>query len=82
MYTRLTSDGQIVDIWEEAKEAEELIGYSILKDTYLEELEPKFAAMKCKGIIPSEKMKPQTFWAEVRKELGNGQEELPCDCSF
>lgn len=70
------------EIWEEAKEAEEIIGYSILKDTYLIELEPKFAAMKCKGIIPSEKLKPQTFWAEVRKELGNGQEELPCDCSF
>jgi hypothetical protein len=30
------------EIWKEALEAENEIGYSILKDTYLEELEPKF----------------------------------------
>jgi hypothetical protein len=72
------------EIWEEAKQAENEIGYSIIKDIYLEELEPKFKKMKCRGIIPSEKMKPQTFWAEVEKALPmNGQLSfLPCECSI
>lgn len=72
------------DIWEEAKEAEKEIGYSILKDTYLEELEPKFKQMRCKGIVPTEKMKPQTFWAMVKKELpAEGQISfLPCECAL
>ena len=72
-------------LWEEAKEAEKEIGYSILKDEFLEELEPKFASMKCRGIKPSEKMKPQAFWAMVKKELPpiDGQMDfLPCECSI
>lgn len=73
------------DLWKEAVETEEEIGYSILKDTYLEELVPKFSKMKCRGIIPSEKMKPQRFWSEVKKALPaiDGQMSfLPCECSI
>lgn len=72
------------DIWKEAIQAENEIGYSILKDTYLEDLEPKFKKMKCKGIIPSEKMKPQKFWSEVDKALPmDGQLSfLPCECAI
>lgn len=72
------------ELWEEAKETEKEIGYSILKDTFLEELEPKFARMKCKGIIPSEKMKSQKFWSEVKKALPeDGQLSfLPCECAI
>lgn len=71
-------------IWEEAKETEKYIGYSILKGVYLEELETKFKQMKCRGIVPSEKMKPQTFWAKVEKELPmEGQISfLPCECAL
>jgi thermostable 8-oxoguanine DNA glycosylase len=71
-------------IWSEALQAENEIGYSILKDTYLEELESKFRQMKCKGITPGEKMKPQTFWAEVEKALPmDGQLSfLPCECAL
>lgn len=68
-------------IWQEAKETEEVIGYSILKNEFLEELEPKFKRMKCKGIMPSEKLRPQTFWALVRKEIPDGEENLPCECA-
>lgn len=68
-------------LWEEAKEAENQIGYSIIKDVYLEDLEPKFARMKCKGIEPGEKMKPQTFWAMVKREIPDGSESLPCECA-
>lgn len=73
------------EIWKEAVEAENEIGYSILKDTYLEELEPKFRKMRCRGIVPSEKMKPQAFWAKVKKELPplDGQMDfLPCECAL
>lgn len=72
------------NLWKEAKETEEYIGYSILKDRFLEELEPKFSRMKCQGFIPTEKLNPQKFWAKVEKELQLiGQISwLPCDCSF
>jgi len=72
------------ELWKEAVETEKEIGYSILKDTFLEELEPKFARMKCKGIIPSEKMKSQKFWSEVKKALPeDGQLSfLPCECAI
>ena len=71
-------------LWEEAKQTEEEIGYSILKDKYLEDLEPKFKQMKCQGFVPSEKISPQKFWAKVEKELQEiGQISwLPCECSF
>lgn len=71
-------------LWKEAKETEEKIGYSILKDKFLEELEPKFSQMKCQGIIPTEKVSPQAFWRRVEKELQIiGQISwLPCECSF
>jgi len=72
------------EIWQEAIEAEKEIGYSILKDTYLEELESKFKRMKCRGIVPSETMMPQHFWSEVEKALPmEGQISfLPCECSY
>lgn len=70
------------ELWEEAKQVENEIGYSIIKGSFLEELEPKFARMKCKGIVPTEKIKPQTFWAMVRKEIPDKSENLPCECAL
>ena len=73
------------DIWKEAILAEKEIGYSILNDCYLEELEPKFKKIKCRGIEPSEIQKnPAKFWAEVRKALPvDGQLSfLPCECTL
>lgn len=72
------------ELWKEAKETENEIGYSILKDKFLEELEPKFSRMKCQGIAPGEKIGPKKFWAMVDKALPiEGQISfLPCDCSF
>ena len=71
-------------LWNEAKETEAEIGYSILKDKFLEELEPKFAQMKCQGMVPTEKINPQAFLSKVEKELQLiGQISwLPCECSF
>ena len=72
------------ELWEEAKETEREIGFSILKDTFLEELEPKFKQMKCRGIVPTEKVGSQKFWSEVKKALPeDGQLSiLPCECAL
>lgn len=72
-------------LFNEAKRVENEIGYSILKDTFLEELEPKFAQMKCHGIVPTEKTKPQTFWSMVKKALPEDEGQLsflPCECAL
>ena len=68
------------DIWEKAKWAEEVIGYSILKNDFLIELEPEFEKMRCRGIIPSEKLNHQSFWAEVRKTFKD-ESNMPCECA-
>lgn len=60
--------------------AEEVIGYSILKDNYLKDLEPKFARMKASGIVPTEAVGWQTFWARVNRILKDGYYSLPCEC--
>lgn len=76
------------DIFQKAKLAEELIGYSILKDVYLEEIEPMFIAMKAEGITTTEHEDGRTFFARVRKTLNEDQINLfsededmkPCEC--
>lgn len=72
------------ELWKEAIDTENEIGFSILNDCYLIDLEPKFAKMKCSGIIPSENLNPQTFWSMVEKSLPiDGQVSLfPCECSY
>lgn len=72
------------EIWEEAKETEEEIGYSIMKDIFLKDLEPKFKQMKCMGIEPTEKMNPAKFWSMVRKNLPETEQLtlFPCECSL
>ncbi|WP_343274626.1 hypothetical protein [Ligaoa zhengdingensis] len=71
------------DIWWDAKFAEERLGYSIINGVYLKELEPLFWSMKHeKHICPSEKMPPQTFWAQVNATLPEQESMMPCDCAF
>ena len=57
------------DIWEKAKNAEDIIGYSIIKKYYLKDLECKFKLMQQLKIIPTEHIPHQTFWASVRKKI-------------
>lgn len=73
------------DIWEKAKHAEDIIGYSIMKSNYLDELEEEFALMKSIGITTTEHEDGRTFAARVRKELKNISfdfDEKPCECVF
>lgn len=71
------------DIWEEAKAAEEQIGYSIIKGSYLKDLEPQFQEMRdALKIIPTDRTNSAHFWKKVREALPEEQLEIPCDCSF
>lgn len=77
------------DIWLKAKWAEDEIGYAIHHDSsgpvFLDDMEEKFAAMKAAGVVATEQMKHQTFWAQARKVVKIHQElsrALPCECSF
>ncbi len=68
------------DIWEEAKAAEEIIGYSIIKGVYLKDLEEKFREMRDKlHVIPTDKTGSARFWADVRKAIPDDeQDDVPC----
>lgn len=77
------------DIWQRAKDAEEDIGYTIHDGVSLEELEEDFAAMQAAGVVPTEHVPQQTFWAEARKRvrlkvINESQLSLaftkPCEC--
>ena len=71
------------DIWEDAKAAEETIGYSIIKGVYLKELEPKFREMRdILRIVPTDKTNSARFGKEVREAMPEEPLEIPCDCSF
>ena len=69
------------EIWEKAKQAEDAIGYSILKQGFLGEFEDEFSKLKEKALSPTEKIKSQAFWAVARK-LIKDDDNLPCECSF
>jgi hypothetical protein len=68
------------DIWDEAKMGEEEIGYAIHKDldgpVYLEEKEELFNAMISAGVVPTEKVKFQTFWANAKKMVNQHEKEM------
>ena len=80
------------DIFNKAMEVENEIGFSILKDIYLEDLEPLFKKMKEAKVQPTEKIQSCTWWASAKQKLTNfelGQIKMfddeinmPCDCSF
>lgn len=75
------------DIFEKAKEAERVIEHSILKSGYLKDFECLFERMRNVGIVPTEHIPHQTFWATVNRELKEPnlfqfeEFEKPCACS-
>lgn len=74
------------DRWEKGKFAEEEIGYTIIKGTSLEELEPMFERMREIGIQPTEHIPAATFWANVKKQLKieivEDEALVPCECAI
>lgn len=75
------------DVWLKAKWAEEEIGYAIHyadgAPVYLEDMEPKFAAMKAAGVPATERIPQQRFWARANKvvKIAVAQDVLPCECT-
>lgn len=69
------------EIWKKAKLAEEVIGYSILRESYLSDLEPEFKILRERALPATEKIKFQTFWAMARKIIKEDDAPLPCDCA-
>lgn len=75
------------DIWLKAKWAEEEIGDAIHHDdtgpVYLEDMEAKFAIMKCAGVPQTEHISHQRFWADARKyiKIASTPSLLPCECT-
>ncbi len=71
------------DVFEKAKLAEDCIGYSIIKDAYLDELEPIFSEMKRIGIPATEHIHANTFWSSVRRagiDTTPDASSKPCEC--
>lgn len=74
------------DIWLKAKWAEDEIGHAIHYDegrpVYLEDMEPRFEAMRAAGIPATEHIPQQRFWASAKKiiNIKAVQPELPCEC--
>jgi len=71
------------DVFEKAKLAEDFIGYSIIKDAYLDELEPIFSEMKRIGIPATEHIHANTFWSSVRRagiDTTPDASSKPCEC--
>lgn len=69
------------DLFDEAMEIEQDIGYSIIKGTFLEEFIPKFKEMQANGICPNDREQSQSFWARVENACPEQMTFLPCDCA-
>lgn len=73
------------DLFEKAKWAEEQIGYSIIRDHYMKDLELVFKEMKEKGISTTEHTPGVTFWVSVRRAgISTDPDDYnkPCECTF
>ena len=80
------------DIWNKAKETENIIGNSILKEGFLEEFEEEFKLMLESGVVPTEKIVPTQFWKQAKEKVNNRHnlklfdfledENKPCECTF
>lgn len=74
------------DIFEKAKQAEDKIGYSIMRNEYLEDVEPLFRSMQKHGVKPTEHIDHRTFWSTIKKagfDVDADEEDAkPCMCSL
>ena len=73
------------DLWAKGKLAEEVIGYSIHKDWYLEDVEEDFERMKQLGMSTTEHERGVTFFARVKREfkaIDSDEDQKPCECVF
>jgi hypothetical protein len=69
-------------LFEETIETEQDVGYSIIRDSFMEEMIPKYKEMQSKGICPNDKENSASFWAKVNSTLPEQQSFMPCDCAL
>lgn len=70
-----------IDIFLEAKEAEEIIGYSFGNFGFLKDSEDKFEKMKQIGIPANEHIPSHIFWKSAKHYLKQSTADLfPCEC--
>lgn len=73
------------EVWERAKMSEDVIGYTIMKNQSLDELEDHFKEMEALGITTTEHENAMTFFARVRKVFkaleADEEDVLPCECT-
>jgi hypothetical protein len=76
------------EIFQKAINTENEIGYSILKQGFLEDFVKDFELMKINGVVPTEHIQASRFWKEAKKKT-NGTIEIdfsindkPCECVF
>ena len=73
------------DLFEKAKDAEESIGYSIMKNQYLEDVEKEFEFLINNGVDTTEHEDGRTFAARCRKLIKTidlDEAAKPCECTF
>lgn len=69
------------DIFDEAKQAEEIIGYSFGNFGFLKDVEPKLEQMKKIGIPANEHIPSNVFWKSAKHYLKQSTADLfPCEC--
>lgn len=73
------------DIFNKAKNTEEIIGHSIMKNGYLSEIEKEFETWRKAGLTTTEHEDGRTFAARARKacpQIECDKDEKPCECVF
>jgi hypothetical protein len=82
------------DMFAKAMQTEDVLGHSIISGIYLDELVPLFQEMRAAGVVPTEHLHSQTFWASARRAVKLHKQSLvecenadvrdgrPCECSF
>lgn len=70
------------DVFEEAKEAESIIGHAIIsEDVWLKDLEIDFEKMKIAGVPANEHVPSGKFWKSAKNYTEKGLTDLfPCEC--
>jgi len=70
------------DIFDQAMQAEEIIGHSIIGDILLKDLIPIYEDVKSMGICPNDRQNGSSFWANVNRNIPEQMSFIPCDCAL
>ncbi len=69
------------DIFQEAIQVENKLGYSIIKGHFMKDLIQRFEETRDKGICPNDKGNGKSFWDKVNRTIPEQLSMFPCDCA-